>query len=166
MHSAADPSARARALVDGLARVSLALSMFAATAVCLFFGLLFVTLGMHGILQISSPFADPRVREVVDWSLALCAMATAVSAVASIFVSRRRSPIRWAIPAGVLLGAATVIAGMRFDVGPIGVAMFVDQPPSIPLRAVLTMAGTMALWLVIGGALLQRREREDRDLER
>ncbi len=105
------------------------------------------------------PYGFAYLRElgaVRTLTSATCAIAVVGGLAGAIVVARirpRRTTAMIAI--GCALVAATVIAGVVFDVGPYTVTRYFDVQPSIALRSALTVTGTLGLLLAISGLVLR-----------
>jgi hypothetical protein len=61
---------------------------------------------------------------------------------------------------GVALGVATVVAGLRLDVGPWFETFASAAVPSKASRVVLTVTGSLTVVLVVASAAVRRNQRE------
>jgi len=59
-----------------------------------------------------------------------------------------------------VLGATTVLVGLRLDVGPMFETFTAGVVPSTALRIALTITGSLAVLLVVASAALRRDRRE------
>jgi hypothetical protein len=165
-----DVVARARVLVDRVAGWTLGLAVAGAMAYVLVFGMLYVVLAVRPLRDIAGLPAGAegvlRVKTVVMLFVLL------VAAVAGGFLSVRRIPVRGAaLVGGIVLLLTTMALGLRFDSGLLGPryrhagfdsALYFGQPPDAfdGVRIALTCAGTVAVFLIIGGAFSRRHRRE------
>jgi hypothetical protein len=97
--------------------------------------------------------------------LALLGGAIATSTAAAWLLARRpRGNPRLMIASGVGIATVTALVGMRLDVGPLFVSLLTYEPPSLLLRLVLTITGTVGLFLLVAGIALRKRSREQHEL--
>ena len=65
---------------------------------------------------------------------------------------------------GVSLGLATVVTGSRLDVGPKFATFATGDMPSLALRIVLTITGSLAVLIIVASGALRRHRREELSL--
>jgi hypothetical protein len=162
--TAEEPAVRARAVVDRVARASIAMPMLGMIIPCLFFGLVRITIGEWNMMSMFEPIDDPVIGEGTHLAFILWAVASGISALGSVALSRRRAASGWWIVLGLLVVFATMTVGMRYDIGPLTRTELSSYHPSYALRAILTATGTLGLILIVGGALVRRRAREEHEL--
>ncbi len=162
---AEDPATVSRQHVRRLDRWPLAVAMSGTMAFILFFGTMLVSIGEHGLYHIFQTYSDEYVRQLNAWTLGMLLAAIVASCLGAALLARtRRANTRLLIGIGALLGLATVILGLRFDVGPLFVTVLAHERPSLVLRGLLTASGTIGLLLVVAGFMLRRRDREQAEL--
>ena len=89
---------------------------------------------------------------------------TGIAMAALLIAHMRRGNIKVLLVSGLALGFASVIVGLRYDVGPMHVTWLAHLHPSLLLRAALTITGTAGLFFVVTGIALRRRAREEAEL--
>jgi hypothetical protein len=143
-----------------LGRLATGLSVAGTASIVLALGLSWVSIGLDRYSVFWEHDAS-NVLELMRHTMIAAVLATiAVSTVLAL----ARSP-RLAYPAvtasGIVVGATTVIIGLRLDVGPIFETFTAGFVPSTALRIVLTITGSLAVLLVVASTALRRERRED-----
>ena len=157
-----DPVAVSRQCVRRVDGWPLAIAMSGTMAFILFFGMMLVSLGEHSLHHLFEAYSDANVRRLNAWTLGILTAGIVLSCVGAAVVARmRRGNTRVLVGVGALLGLATVILGLRFDVGPLFVTVLAHETPSLALRGALTLSGTIGVFFVVAGLVLRRREREE-----
>jgi hypothetical protein len=160
-----EPLAVAHRLARQVDRWAIACMLAGTTAFILFFGMLQVAVGSHGLFRVFETYPEEGARNVNAWTLGFLGAAIVASSVGAAIVARRHGgSSRLMIAIGAFLGFATLIVGLRYDVGPIHVTVFAHQYPSLALRVLLTATGTLGVFLVVAGVVLRRRDREEAEL--
>ena len=159
-----DPLATARGLVRRVDGYALAGAIAGTMAFVLFFALMQVFLGVESLVALLEHHDD--VRGGLDsWALVYAGVAIDLACMAALLIAHmRRGNIKVLLVSGLALGFASVIVGLRYDVGPMHVTWLAHLHPSLLLRAALTITGTAGLFFVVTGIALRRRAREEAEL--
>ncbi len=150
------------ALVVRWERWSVAAAIAGTVVLVLFVAMMQAVLGSDRLISIHEGKGMVKVLTFGSLWTAMAAVFAGSAVVA--WVVRR--PHTWMIPVGIIILFVTVIAWLRFDVGPILVNHVARMPPSVPLRASLTATGTIGIFLVVTGIVLGIRRREQALLAR
>jgi len=164
-----DVLVRGRALVDRVAGWTLGLAVAGTMAYVLVFGMLYVVLGVRPLRDIAG--MPPGPEGVLREKTTVALVVLLVAAIGGGFLAARWIAGHRALVGGILLLLITMAVGLQFDSGLLGphfrkepfeqLRMF-GQPPDAfdGLRIALTCAGTVAVFLIVGGAFGRRHRRE------
>lgn len=163
-----DPLGHARRLVDALERASTTLIIAGVTTFTMTFGLLFVVLGSNWDLyelrptngELAFDYAAKWVSHDRSWALIAIGSSVFASLAGAIVLGRARDVERWV---GVLCAfgvAATILVGLRYDVGPANYTFMKESMPDTMLRTVLVITGFVSLLGLVGAIVSARRRRE------
>jgi hypothetical protein len=166
--SPSDVLAHLRGRARSLARVATGLGVAGTASVVILLGLSWVSINLDRY----SVFWDrdaSGVLELMRHTMIAAVFGTLAVSASIGLVARSARLVSWlvhpaATASGVVLGAATVLVGLRLDVGPIFETFAAGIVPSTALRIVLTIAGTVAVLLVLASAALRRDRRETASL--
>lgn len=109
---------------------------------------------------------DPAgVLDVMHHAMIGAVLATLALSIGIAMVTRFTRVAAWlahpvTTASGIVLGAVTVLLGLRLDAGPFFVTFAAARVPSTALRIALTITGTLAVLLVVASAALRRDRRE------
>jgi hypothetical protein len=151
-----DLCARARSL----GRLATGLSLAGTASIVIALGLSWVSIGLDRY----SVFWEHDASNVLELMRHTMIAAVLGTIAVSTALGLARSP-RLTAPSvtasGIVVGATTVIVGLRLDVGPIFETFTAGFVPSTTLRIVLTLTGSLAVLLVVASTTLRRERRED-----
>lgn len=164
---------RPRALVHGVAGWSTAGPIAGVMVLGLFVGMMVAVLGGYSLEFL---IADQHAIDgwtAVRWlTLVTLAPAMVASIVGAAVVARMSLKRSWRLVAvGAAMVVVTIAVGLSYDVGPVSPEaklherVFPAENPSVALRSILTATGTIGMFLVVSGAVLGIRRREDELLD-
>ncbi len=148
----------AQRLVDRVERWDIGLSIAGVLTPVLFFGMMRVVIGNEELDTFLHRHSPPELSLPFGSTMALTVAALGIAYLGAIVVASlplsTRIPV-WAVVSAAAAFLITLWIGVSFDAGPANYTLYVR--PSVPLRATLTMTGTLALFVLVSAAVLRRR---------